>query len=1091
MKQYPCIYRLSTLGLRQHQEFDYNFHNFRTDFVGESGSGKSMIADLLQLILVGSEAFVSATEALGGKRTPDGMVLRTPDGRGTEIGYAFLNILIAPNQYVVIGAYIESNSSKTVAFAIQKGYDENDLIPLNEPLSFKDFLSDGKVPPLHELINNLEMQELACRVWPQKKGYHKFLYRNNLLALDLSLSDRVLKDYAKIIQSFSRGKSLETQKGSALKDFLYGDEAAKHIYAKYQQTVAEMENSFSEHIRNKKEIDLVSHKQKKLSHLLTKEREAASLKYEWLVNRAQYTYEREIQLLRDAKSQHREAYMHKQSLDVIQQLIKAKLAGMETEFKTKQARVTSAQNLLKSILGNYEKLQRGQTLLEKYGELSQLSNRYHKDKKLHEMKKSMMHLDAMLIRSNTSDYFMSIPDKGSKTALVDFLDTERARYLEKIQEKEGLLKFWDLNEPGSLSSWALAQKRPFTMEEESLIMHFKELTTKKPSILKKSITRYIPMPEALLKDPSFVEPDDDNNGVWLHIKGLREYIPFVKNQIFTTENLDQLQNFANTETSQLKQDIAKLKEKIEIINNLKNIIISERDFDIYLQALEHKEDVMNFVENDLIRLSEDDLTSIVNICEKKEEITDAYEAAEEAYEAANDAFHDIKILNNDLEEEERKINGIIGGNKWTEKLLEIHEVIKRSLEIIEDTSPELKYQNEQYDRADHKGRFIREQVDYYRQNLNTFQLQRTWEDYQLSKEQKEVAWKMYEEAYHKQPDTKDFENSQADGRNDKMIKYESERKIFEESYDEIADEFVPNDAYKLKGYFDTTELGAALLPGAFREVNATSDNMITLISTYLEKINDKNKELNKRKLQKIKDLLDNVNDEVSTRITIAKQIDQFLNQEDKVITGGHRVRLTLEFSREYPKNWIEIFQRRLDSDPNYGINDEVAEGVSLEEKILSAFQSCTTGNIARPKIEKLLDPNTYLELTFSMKSSTGQSNKGSNGQSYAGIALLCIARLAVIGSADARKTRRGIRFMPIDEAEGLGSNYDMLYNIAKVHDYQIISLSINPLGKFKDGEQYMYMLHKNTKSDEEINNTPVGIFCEVDKENLFAINSEA
>ncbi|RPJ66145.1 MAG: hypothetical protein EHM20_17665 [Alphaproteobacteria bacterium] len=58
------------------------------------------------------------------------------------------------------------------------------------------------------------------------------------------------------------------------------------------------------------------------------------------------------------------------------------------------------------------------------------------------------------------------------------------------------------------------------------------------------------------------------------------------------------------------------------------------------------------------------------------------------------------------------------------------------------------------------------------------------------------------------------------------------------------------------------------------------------------------------------------------------------------------------------------------------------------------------------------------------------------------------------------KIKPGIRFMPIDEAEGLGSNYDMLYQIAKQYDYQIISMCINPLGKFRENEQYLYILHK-------------------------------
>ena len=73
------------------------------------------------------------------------------------------------------------------------------------------------------------------------------------------------------------------------------------------------------------------------------------------------------------------------------------------------------------------------------------------------------------------------------------------------------------------------------------------------------------------------------------------------------------------------------------------------------------------------------------------------------------------------------------------------------------------------------------------------------------------------------------------------------------------------------------------------------------------------------------------------------------------------------------------------------------------------------------------------------------------------------------------------RIMPIDVAEGLGSNYDMLYGLAQKYDYQLISLSIGPVGKFIDGEQYLYMLHKNMEVEEPVNYTPVAILCENDK----------
>ena len=110
MKNYPRIYSLSTLGLIHHYENDYLFHNMRTDFVGDSGSGKSIIADLLQLIFVGSEMFESATRTMDEKRELDGLVLRTPH-KGIDIGYAFLNIEIQSRHYIVIGCYLKATAN--------------------------------------------------------------------------------------------------------------------------------------------------------------------------------------------------------------------------------------------------------------------------------------------------------------------------------------------------------------------------------------------------------------------------------------------------------------------------------------------------------------------------------------------------------------------------------------------------------------------------------------------------------------------------------------------------------------------------------------------------------------------------------------------------------------------------------------------------------------------------------------------------------------------------------------------------------------------------------------------------------------------
>lgn len=182
MKSLPRIYSLSTLGLIHHQEFDYLFHPTRTDFNGDSGTGKSMIADLLQLIFVGSDAFISAT-ASNEPRTVDGMVLRTA-GKGTDLGYAFLNIEIEEGKFICVGAYLESISSHTQSFIIQTGYDFGEnakLQPFDKPLNKDILLDNNQILPIDQLKEKLEQNGFVLESWQRPKQFHSILFNNNIL----------------------------------------------------------------------------------------------------------------------------------------------------------------------------------------------------------------------------------------------------------------------------------------------------------------------------------------------------------------------------------------------------------------------------------------------------------------------------------------------------------------------------------------------------------------------------------------------------------------------------------------------------------------------------------------------------------------------------------------------------------------------------------------------------------------------------------------------------------------------------------------------------------------------------------------------
>lgn len=214
-------------------------------------------------------------------------------------------------------------------------------------------------------------------------------------------------------------------------------------------------------------------------------------------------------------------------------------------------------------------------------------------------------------------------------------------------------------------------------------------------------------------------------------------------------------------------------------------------------------------------------------------------------------------------------------------------------------------------------------------------------------------------------------------------------------------------------------------------------------------------------------------------------IQNFLNDDDKKITGNHRVILDYNAENSYSPDWMREFTENINKDMKLGIDNSIFEsqkGItndlekypSLNEKLLEAFYRSGGSKSLKPKIEELLNPKSYYGLKFSIRTNHGNKNDGSTSQTYSAIALLCMGKLSLIDKQSKGKQKKAIRFMAIDESEGLGSNFDMLYNIAVANDYQILSLSINP-NKIDAENQNIYLLH-NSLEDEGVNYDPIPIF---------------
>lgn len=1073
MKQYPRIHSLSTLGLIHHQEFDYLFHPFRTDFIGESGSGKSMIADLIQLIFVGSDAFESATKATG-KREPEGMVL-TEGGHNKTMGYALLNIEMQPQRYLVAGAYIETGNKNVQAFIIQQGFEKNEIVYLDKPILHKDLVEDDNILPLDQLKDILTERGLFCQSWSRLKKYHELLYKQNILPIDLSASDRQLKDYAEILQSFSRGKLLDTQKSSSLKEFLFGRDTANSIYETYKAAVKDMEATIGEYGSNLQEIARVTEKEAALLSLKKSRDERDQYQKKWIDKQLLYANQETLTLRREITDTITEFAKTKQHNKILHALLNAEIAQLASAIPTLEIEEQALSNKYDQELVTYKETEKVQKWLQEANcTLDQLRSKYDENNQVRSKKENLQNLIKELKSKNLDAIFDQVEVKDSIGSINQFLTDAVSALKVEIETKEILKRFSNLNDPDSFAYWAIAQKRAFTLEEESAIIEFQKFPRKKPANNKD----YLPSPKEFINALEVVEKEE--NGFWINLNGIRKFVQYTPKQIFNTTDTQSIASHFAAYSSTLDKEISNAQKKLADYPTLQTILLNLPNPTEALAAYNDKEKVITYKLIDSLHVGETDFAKALEVYKNKSEIEDRYKEAKQNLAEIQKQIMDSKIQLSVFESYQGLANNAT--DNFTTQLESNDEFGGIVLEIAR--TYELTKDNIQatFKQASDKGAFIKDNQHVIEPKLSAIAgIQNKIKEYEGWKEELEKVKLQYQELYNELPDNIISDTYIPNPNREYEIFIRAETEYFS-SYKKTIQQYIPSEAYRLEEEDNLSELAKSLLPEAFHEAvlsDGSEETIIETIANYLHRINDKNRQLNNRKIQKIKDLLHDVDVAAAQQENIIRRIDNFLKDETS-ITGGYKVRLKKTTSTLFPKEWMSRFQENLEDTSN-NFTGRLAEKIDLENMIITAFLSCGGYAGMQVTVQKLLDPSVYYEVEFKMESATGRVNKGSTGQTYAAIALLCIARLSVMDNEEGKKQQPAVRIMPIDEAEGLGSNYDMLHDIAQLYDYQIISLSIGPVGKFKDGEQYLYILHKNMEEEAAVNYTPMAILCEADK----------
>lgn len=1087
---FPRIYSMSTIGIKQHFNCDYLFHPNRTDFSGESGSGKSMVADMIQLILVGSRVYKSSTDS-NKTRDPKGMVLE-PKGKQQGIGYVLLNIQTHDNKYIVLGAYIESSHNKVQAFIIQEGYDwDEQLTPLSSPVFYRDLLVDEKIQPIGSLESQLSEMRLKQLSW---KKYHQLLYTNELLALDLN-KDKTLESFASILRSFSRGKGFKTDSAS-LKKFLFGDDDQNKLIQKYQEEVQAINNDFHEHQRYMSEIKLINDKQEQVAAIVglnndyeDKKREYFTSK-NWYWKRLYNKYENDLkeaaELFKVSKCKQvllakKEADLEIESLHNLRQL-KQNLNELE------EAKNLSAKSV-EEINEKFDKAKEDKAVIDKVENwLSGNDNSLDNVKKWYQSERGKVSQKETLQR-----FIKHMEAKGQLGAFessawcTDFEQQrsnfvlQQAKMEEQLKKLGALSVFSNLDDPDSLAAWAKDNLSfPVTHEEESLLVHFQTLPRREPDPV--SNTRYLPFPNELFDAPQIKQKT--KKGFWINLDGVHEYIEYTKDRLLNSTDVESLFAQLYELNTGLKERIKNLENQFETNTNLKEALDGFGGIEEAVKLYREKDNLLAYIPKNIALLPQDEFNRHLELYADADRIRKNFVSAKSAYEEnlKKQSAKELKI-----KEVQGKIDQILehfstsdlSDNEIGAQIQQRKTDVSSAKAEIKNLLDEIKVEEIEKSifpekigltkvlqlKADNASNYagIKNKKEDLEQKLTYAKnaLQQSGQDY-LTTFKKEFQ---FTNAQH-------VENNPDEGDNNLKDQYKKAEAAFQAKYNVIKESI--DDKTQLDDY-SVGMLAHKLLPTVFESSRIDKNLIEERIAERLNKLTRDIQEIGSRKVEILKRVFSEVHKTYNEYLEKIQGIDTYLKKNNHGITGGNRASLKYRKSIDYPDKWMAPFRKQLDEAVmNVGLFEDLKKEVDINKMMLKAFQ--TAGGSSKVTWEDLLNPKSYFDLDFDLKLESGESNAGSQGQTYTANALLGLARLSLIET----EKRKGLRIMPIDEAEGLGSNYNMLHELAKQENYQIVSMSIETAGDIVAGEQYIYIMNENNLADESSYVPPLGIFTDGD-----------
>jgi len=1087
VEHYPRIYSLSTLNIRQHFNCDYRFHKFRTDFSGESGSGKSLIADFIQLLLVGSSVFRSGTEGVKARDT-SGLALKG-DGDKYGRGYLLLNIETGPRKYLTLGGYLETSNSQMQFFIVQAGYDfDKTLTSMDQPVRYRDLLVNEQIEPLDRLEQSF-LEKGYLKTLTQKR-YHQLLFDNGILAVDLSQSRQRLSGYAGIIRSFSRGKGFYNN-SDALKTFLFGEDDHKRLIDKYHEEVQSISMDAQQHQRLQEEIDQIRDKEKAIVTVSEAFKAFQKTRDEFRRNTASFWHVNQQRLLTEkATAQQVHTSSTLQRILIQQRILKTAVTDLRaqhnqlTELNRKLGRsgsdtvifktqADSAKVLLDQSNKNKAMIDKvEQWLIQCDQDLPTLNGWYRQERAKEESKdvldKFMAFLDEHRLTAEfEKSLWFTDPDDAAELS-ADKLNTLTAT--KTLLETQ--LTFSDIQNPNSLAGWAMANLSfPLSHEQESMLIHFQALDRTEPE---HPAGRYLPFPEDLFKEPVMV--NTPGGGFWLALSGIYEHIDLVKVRYLDvplSEVAASLKPLATLreEIAATQQSIQQFRSQKKQLEGYPGLVLATRLY------RDHQTDLFEAID-EIGELTGSEFHKYLQAYEAKDSLLADHEAKLAVYENGFESWmasqSQDKMLMGQISGIEQAVKRQYGGTDFDtlisdkeDKLLTLENELEALQEQQSITVPGIQQEESAlfkmppsadrlYEMSmEAEKTFVRSEKALGDMQLLLASAHRNLQQAKLDflrDIKRDFDAEIDLTNVSKEPD--DTESNHAESR-------------FTIAYDTAA---AGIEDKTILATYSVGILAHKLLPTVFQTYDIREDLIGEQIEKRLTELARDLQRIGSRKIEILHRVFNEVESTYNGYLTKVQQIGNYLRHKDRAITGGSHATLITKPITDFPDDWMKVFRKRLNSEAqNTGLFAPM-QREDIDQIMVTVFRDA--GGKKDAGYKDLLDPRAYFDLIFDIKLEDGQSNAGSNGQTYTANALLCLARLSLIEDSE----RPGIKIMPIDEAEGLGSNYEMLHALAKKEKYQLVTMSIETAGDISNDGQYIYIMHDNKESDGLSYVPPLAIF---------------